>query len=448
MSGDGRYVAFHSGATSLVAGDTDGWSDVFVHDRQSGVTERVSVSSGGGQSNDHSYFQSVSADGRYVAFHSFASNLVAGDTNGFFDVFVHDRQTGVTERVSVSSDGGQGNGESYGPSVSADGRYVAFRSLAYSLVAGDTNGLRDVFVHERDVGDAGPLKELTLNRSLTAGCKSVTGTVKLNCPAPAEGVVVTLSDTLAAASEAATLKILAGATSKTFTVKTLPVESEETGTVSATLGNTTLSQPLTVRPMGLSSLTLTSTIVVGSNDVIGKATLECKAGPGPITVDLSSNNPAVASPVAASIVVPQSLPSVNFDVTTDAVQAKSYATLSGVANGITKSKKLTVTVAASVSPTSLRFGSVNVGATSGPQNATLTNKGAVAFAVNSISLTGTYASWFGQSHNCPASLPSGASCTIAVTFKPLAVASKSAKLTIATSATSTPLSVALSGTGI
>jgi hypothetical protein len=185
-----------------------------------------------------------------------------------------------------------------------------------------------------------------------------------------------------------------------------------------------------------------------SQPVNGKATLECNAGPGPVTVDLSSNNAGVAYPVAASIAVPQGLKSANFSVVSNAVPARSYATIAGTANGITKSKKLTVSVAAAVSPISLKFGSVVVGMTSASLNAILTNKGAVAFSVNSISLTGTYASWFARTNNCPASLAAGTSCTISVTFKPLAVASKSAKLTIATSATSTPLSVSLSGTGI
>jgi hypothetical protein len=200
--------------------------------------------------------------------------------------------------------------------------------------------------------------------------------------------------------------------------------------------------------MGMASVSLTPTSVVGSQPVTGKATLECKAGPGPITVDLSSTNATVASPVAANIVVPQGVQSANFDVTTNAVQTRSYATIAGTANGITKSKKLTVNVAAAVAPISLKFGSVAVGQTSAPLNATLTNKGAVAFSVDSISLSGTAASWFAQTNNCPASLAAGASCTIGVTFTPQAAASKSAKLAIQTSATSTPLSVSVSGTGI
>src|SRR5438132_985845 len=159
LSADGRFVAFDSAATDLVAGDTNGASDVFVHDRQTGTTERVSVASDGAQGNDSSSRGSpaLSADGRFVAFDSDATNLVAGDTNGTTDVFVHDRQTGTTERVSVASGGGtQGNGKSGGffafPALSADGRFVAFQSDATNLVAGDTNGTTDVFVHDRQTG--------------------------------------------------------------------------------------------------------------------------------------------------------------------------------------------------------------------------------------------------------------------------------------------------------
>ena len=147
-SADGRFVAFHSSATNLVSGDTNRGLYVFVHDREEGETTLVSVSSEGMQSNAPSLLPSISADGRFVAFYSGASNLVPGDTNGENDVFMHDREEGETTRVSVSSQGVQGNGISYSPSISADGRFVAFRSLATNLVPGDTNGKVDVFVRE------------------------------------------------------------------------------------------------------------------------------------------------------------------------------------------------------------------------------------------------------------------------------------------------------------
>jgi hypothetical protein len=149
ISADGRYVAYHSLASNLVAGDTNATKDVFVHDRTTGTTQRVSVASDGAQGNDESSGASVSADGRYVAFTSYASNLVAGDTTGR-KVLVHDRTTGSTERVSVASDGARGNGSE--ASISADGRYVAFTSDASNLVAGDTNAHDDIFVRDRTAG--------------------------------------------------------------------------------------------------------------------------------------------------------------------------------------------------------------------------------------------------------------------------------------------------------
>ncbi|MCC6178287.1 MAG: PD40 domain-containing protein [Chloroflexi bacterium] len=152
LSADGRYVAFMSFATNLVAGDTNGLVDVFVRDRQMGTTERVSVASSGSQANNMSDAPALSADGRYVAFMSFATNLVAGDTNGMADVFVRDRQTGTTERVSVASSGSQANNMSDAPALSADGRFVAFTSSASNLVPGDTHGMADIFVRDRQTG--------------------------------------------------------------------------------------------------------------------------------------------------------------------------------------------------------------------------------------------------------------------------------------------------------
>ncbi|MCH8815339.1 MAG: PD40 domain-containing protein [Chloroflexi bacterium] len=151
ISDDGRYVAFTSGAP-LVAGDTNAAGDVFVHDRQTGTTERVSVSTSGTEGDLTSFKSYISGDGRHVAFTSLAGNLVTGDTNGVQDIFVHDRQTGETTRLSVSTGGQEGNGDSERPGMSDDGRYVVFDSAASTLVADDTNGTPDVFVHDRQTG--------------------------------------------------------------------------------------------------------------------------------------------------------------------------------------------------------------------------------------------------------------------------------------------------------
>jgi Tol biopolymer transport system component len=153
ISADGRFVAFLSYATNLVPGDTNHVEDIFVHDRLTGETTRVSVDSQGNQANSYSGYFTISTDGRYTAFESQATNLVSGDTNGTYDVFVHDRQTGETTRVSVDSSGNQGDSGSGGPSISADGRYLAFASWASNLVPGDTNNGADIFVHDRLTGE-------------------------------------------------------------------------------------------------------------------------------------------------------------------------------------------------------------------------------------------------------------------------------------------------------
>lgn len=153
ISADGRFVAFGSWADNLVIGDTNACNDVFVHDRQTGETTRVSVASDGTEGNGNSQLSripsSISADGRFVTFISEASNLVSGDTNGRNDVFVHDRQTRETTRVSVASDGTEGNSDSWSSSISADGRYVALESSAENLTEDDYSGWEDIFVHDR-----------------------------------------------------------------------------------------------------------------------------------------------------------------------------------------------------------------------------------------------------------------------------------------------------------
>jgi Tol biopolymer transport system component len=149
ISADGRYVAFTSDASNLVGGDTNGLTDVFIRDRARHTTRLISVGLGGRPANGYSFEPSISADGRYVAFTSPASNLVRGDTgdaSDAYDVFVRDTVAQTTRLVSVSTNGQQSRGRA--PSISAHGRFVAFTSAAHNLVAGDTNRLSDVFVRD------------------------------------------------------------------------------------------------------------------------------------------------------------------------------------------------------------------------------------------------------------------------------------------------------------
>lgn len=169
ISATGRYVAFASDATNLVANDTNDTWDVFVRDRSAGTTERMSVSSSGTEANAMTNIAAISAKGRFVAFHTFASNLVPGDTNGSADVFVRDRSSGTTRRVSVSSSEAQaGNGESAYPTISARGRFVAFHSTAANLVPGDSGFSNDVLLRDR-------LKGTTRRMSIGANGQPVDG---------------------------------------------------------------------------------------------------------------------------------------------------------------------------------------------------------------------------------------------------------------------------------
>lgn len=155
LSANGRWVVFVSDATNLVPHDTNARTDVFVRDRQAGTTRRVSVSSSGAQAAGRpSRGATISADGRWVVFASLADNLVPHDTNDASDVFIHDRVGGATRRVSVSSRGvqGTGGGAACLCAVSAHGRYVAFSSISPNLVRGDTNGDTDVFVRDLRTG--------------------------------------------------------------------------------------------------------------------------------------------------------------------------------------------------------------------------------------------------------------------------------------------------------
>lgn len=155
VSADGRYVTFASTATNLVPGPdaNGGYTDLYLRDRHAGTIERINVSSTGAQADDGSFPPArVSPDGRYVTFSSLGTNLARGDSGGHAQVYLRDRATNTTRRVSVNSRGAAGNAASYGGAVSANGRYVAFSSYADNLVRGDTNGRQDIFVRDLRLG--------------------------------------------------------------------------------------------------------------------------------------------------------------------------------------------------------------------------------------------------------------------------------------------------------
>jgi Tol biopolymer transport system component len=152
MSPNGRFIVFASASSNLVGADTNAASDIFVRDRHAGTTRRVSLSSGEIEGNASSDSPWISANGRLVTFSSNASNLVGDDSNGVGDVFVRNRETGRTKRISVSSTGGQADGESDDSMISADGRFVVFYSTATDLIPADDNGTADVFLRSLATG--------------------------------------------------------------------------------------------------------------------------------------------------------------------------------------------------------------------------------------------------------------------------------------------------------
>ncbi|HEX3761725.1 MAG TPA: Ig-like domain-containing protein [Kofleriaceae bacterium] len=165
LSADGRYIAFTS-FQPLTSDDTNGVGDVYVYDRGTRTLTRVSVASDGTQGNATSTHAQISGNGRYVVFDSGATNLVDGDGNGVRDVFRHDLQTGATIRVSVASSGGEANGASTNPVISDDGQVIAYTSSAFNLVAGDANGASDVFVTDFQNG---PINTVRVSVSMVGG---------------------------------------------------------------------------------------------------------------------------------------------------------------------------------------------------------------------------------------------------------------------------------------
>jgi Tol biopolymer transport system component len=153
VSGDGRYVVYGSFATNLVPNDTNDHDDIFVRDRLKGTTERVSLATDGTEGDDHSIYPSISDDGRYVAYYSIATTLVPDDQNSQPDVFLFDRQTHTTTRVSGGTGKDEANGRSRFPDISDDGRYVVFQSEASNLVPDDDNGSADIFRYEIASGE-------------------------------------------------------------------------------------------------------------------------------------------------------------------------------------------------------------------------------------------------------------------------------------------------------
>jgi Periplasmic component of the Tol biopolymer transport system len=422
ISADGRYVAFHSVASNLVSGDTNGTGDVFVHDRSTHVTERVSVGTGGVQANGRAVSLAMSGDGRFVAFGSQATNLVSGDTNGVEDAFVHDRATGITERISVNAAGTQGNGDSYPVDVSANGRYVAFLSGASNLVANDTNAFSDVFVYDRETR--------TLERASVSSEGLPDRGESLLASVADDGTVVFLTTAALVASDKNTAANYAD----------LDLYLHESGAA---------SQPsFSLRPGSMD---------FGRQALFTNATRSftlINTGSAAVPIQSIAVRGTDASMFRYSSCCGSSLPvgaSCRIEITFRPVSVGGKsATLKVVAAGVQRYRALSGTgarAALTVSPASISFGSVTVGSTSPARVVRIENTGSVVLPLRSISLQGINPGQFRKTSNCPTQVGVGASCTVSVWFKPTSKGEKSATLVIDPGGGAKTNTVVLSGSG-
>jgi len=373
LSSDGRFVSFTSFASNVVPGDTNGWEDVFVLDRQSHHVERVSVSSAGVQGNSSSFEPSISADGRYVLFVSEATNLVpGGNSNNITEVFVRDRNTGQTERVSVDSSGREANDFSDFAAISPDGRYAAFTTAASNLVPGDTNGVWDVFVKDRQTGRI---------ERVSVDSNGVQGNDYSSRPSfSADGRYVAFI-------------------------------SSATNLVPNYSGNPALF--IHDRQSGLTQGLLTDPKT--QNAITPYITYE-------YSPSMSADQRLVPFETDDSLV--------KTDLNGSALQLVYFNKSAGLGLDVYLQERATTISALTVSPKSLAFGNQVTNTTSAPQPVTVTNTSTTAVPITGIGLVGANPGQFGFSHNCGTSLAGNASCTVKVTFKPTSKGVKSATLNV------------------
>jgi Tol biopolymer transport system component len=430
ISADGRYVAFGSLASNLVADDSNSADDVFVHDRQTGVTERVTLDSSGVEASGPSFLaevtpDAISADGRYVVFMSYASNLAPGDTGNFGDIFIRDRQNGTTERVSVDANGAEADSDSGEPSISLDGRYVAFHTFATNLVENDSNGVHDIFLHDRQTGI---VERVSVD---SAGAQGNEGSVYPSVDAG--GNVVTfmsfasnlVSDDTNSQSDVF-VRDLASSSTPSF------VLSPATVAFGAQVVNvTSAAMTVTFTNTGSGALTIAGITRTGPNRNQFAHTTDCGL--------------SVPEGTSCSIQVTFRPTSAGFRTASLNVEVEGGA---GIRSVVLSGTGVTSSFALTAPPESLDFGDQPVGTSSAPRAITVTNIGSVPLPITGISRIGAHPNQFVATHSCGSSLPAGASCTIDVIFRPTTVGAKSASIRLNAGGGAGAQSIGVSGNGI
>jgi Tol biopolymer transport system component len=380
ISGDGQYVAFDSRASNLVFGDTNGWKDIFVRNVSTNRTRRVSVTPAGAQANGNSFGPVISADGRYVAFGSEAENLISGDTD-IGGVVLRDRLTGENERLTVDANGKAAIVEAGHPcAMSPDARYVVFFSTAATLVAGDTNGLTDAFMRDRQLGHTE-----RINVSSNGAQANGEGDY-FECAISSDGRYV------AFASRASNL-----------------VPGDISG-----FSDVFLRDRLTKQTRRISEG------IAGAEANADSAAPALSADGGLIVFGSKANNFGLID--------------TNFDP-------------SASRGGDVYLRERPPATNLTVSPKSLAFGNRVINTTSAPKAITVTNISTAPVAITGVNLAGANPGQFARTHNCGSSLAAGAKCTVNVVFKPTSLGAKSASLKV-NGGGGGLRTVSLTGTGI
>lgn len=328
ISRNGRFVVFSSIGDDLVSGDTNGEVDTFVYDMKTRITTRVSVSSTGVQSDREASDGRISEDGRLVIFYSHSSTFdVYGDVG--YGIFMHDRFTGETKRVSLKPDGTPAGGSCVDTQIDPEGRFVSYRTRG--LVIGSANSFDQVYLQE--LAAPNQMLSFSLLRTVLAGANRTVGTITM-AQGGIGGPRVALSESSNSVSIPPYVQFADNSTTANFNVVVSQVTAAEVVPITATYCDQTQVVNLTLVPLAPSAFEFTPSPVVGGNAIAARLVLNGVAGPGGEVVSLSDDNVFAATP--ATVMVPPGAPQVNFSIPTLPVVARQYVTVTATTPGGSK----------------------------------------------------------------------------------------------------------------
>ncbi len=463
ISADGRFVVFESNSTNLAPG-TSGNNQIYRRDRNTGQIILVSLGIDGSPANQLAYDPSVSADGRFTAYYSEATNLVPQNTGGITEIYVYDAATSQTILASSAADGtpaGQWvSSDYYSPALSADGHFVAFSSNATNLIAGaiDSNGDRRLFLKDLQ-SQAITLADTDINGSplstimpqISSDGRFVISVlysqIYIKDMVSKKGIAVSVAPNgmpgnSQRVDEGFPPTINTSGTAVAFDSYSTNLISNDTNNASDVFFS---QNPLVQSPFA-QSLAINPSPASGGNEVSGYLTLNGPAPQGGVTVSLSCNNSAAVVP--AFVVVPAGATTLTFGINTSLVSAETVMTIIASYNGGAAVGLLTLEPAPSLSvtPTSWDFGNEAVGTTGSAYTFTVSNTGTASLALNSINLA-SGRSFQVTSNTCGATLAAGSSCTAAVAFSPKSAGQAADTLQISYGSPANIQSVPLYGNG-